>query len=183
MGTYARIGTGVRRPEIANRERAHGATLTPWVFRRQQRRPATAVDLARCQNLARHTFQRRARFRESCTFHQSTPGTPNLSNGALGSVQGTRLATGHLNDLSLSLYGTKGALSIFTNGRMSSLKGCIGTDLAENRWQEIDCPPVPSIYRRFVDAIRSGSGGEPDFRRGAEIQRLIDVALAKGQAR
>lgn len=106
-----------------------------------------------------------------------------LSNGAIGNVEGTRLAAGHFNDLSLSIYGTKGALTVFTNGRMSSLKGCLGQTVAENRWQEIDCPAVPTIYERFVAAIRTGGRGEPDFRRGAEIQRLIDVALLKGRQR
>jgi predicted dehydrogenase len=106
-----------------------------------------------------------------------------MGNGAIGVLDGTRLATGHFNDLSLLLYGTSGALAIFTNGSTSSLRACLETDIPAYRWQDIECPPVPTIYQRFIAAILSGTNGEPAFRRGAEIQRLVDIALAKGNAR
>jgi predicted dehydrogenase len=104
-----------------------------------------------------------------------------MGNGAVGNLDGSRLAAGHLNDLSLRLHGTKGALRLFTNGRMSSLQACLGQDVVTGQWQEIACPPVPSIYQRFIGAVRNGVSGEPDFRRGAEIQRLIDLAFGSAQ--
>jgi predicted dehydrogenase len=105
--------------------------------------------------------------------------TVTMANGAIGALDGTRVAAGHFNDLSLSLHGTEGAVAIFTNGSMWSLKACLDGDVADYRWQDIACPPVPTIYQRFVTAILSGTQGEPNFRRGAEIQRLVDLAMVK----
>ena len=43
-----------------------------------------------------------------------------LSNGAIGVIHATRMASGHLNDLSLQIFGTKGGLEVRGDGKASS---------------------------------------------------------------
>jgi predicted dehydrogenase len=103
--------------------------------------------------------------------------TARLKSGALATVVATRFATGYLNDLSLSLHGTKGALKVETDGRESSLAACLGKDIEPNLWKRLATPPVRRNARRFADALVSGVNGDPSFRRAAEIQQLIDAAF------
>jgi predicted dehydrogenase len=101
-----------------------------------------------------------------------------LSNGALGTVAATRFATGHLNDLRLRLYGQTGGLEVSFENAVSRLRACLGDDIRTGAWTEIDCPAVPTIYQRFIAAIRGEGAAEPDFARGAALQRLLDRAEA-----
>ena len=103
--------------------------------------------------------------------------TARLKSGALATVVATRFATGYLNELSLSLHGTGGALKIETNGHLSRLSACLGKDVDSNDWRELEPPPVRRNARRFADALLSGVNGDPSFRRAAEIQKLIDAAF------
>jgi predicted dehydrogenase len=103
--------------------------------------------------------------------------TARLKSGALATVVATRFATGYLNELSLSLHGTKGALKIVSDGQASSLHACLGTDIDQNRWKTVKTPAVRRNARRFADALISGENGDPSFRRAAEIQKLIDAAF------
>ncbi|WP_149588866.1 Gfo/Idh/MocA family protein [Tabrizicola flagellatus] len=102
-----------------------------------------------------------------------------LANGALGTVAATRFATGHLNDLRLRLYGLKGGLEVRFEKGISALRACLGEeDIREGRWHDVDCPPVPTVYQRFIAAIRGEGPAEPDFARGAALQVLLDKAEA-----
>lgn len=101
-----------------------------------------------------------------------------LENGAIGVVHASRFATGHLNDLTLRLFGTKGGLEVAFHNAISRLRGSLGEDRLTGRWTEIDCPPVKTNYERFVDAIREGRQELPDFARGAELQKVLDQAVA-----
>jgi len=109
--------------------------------------------------------------------------TVELKNGALGTIQATRFATGNTNDLRVSLYGDKGGLRIFTNGGVSSLEICAGKDIHTQVWKPVACPKVPTTYQRFVAAMKTGRNGDPDFRRAANIQRVLDALLANGEKR
>lgn len=100
-----------------------------------------------------------------------------FTGGALGVVEATRFTTGYVNDLSLHLHGTEGALKVKTNGVESSLKGCFGKDIDRARWRKIETPVTERNAARFIAAIRSGQNGAPSFRRAAEMQRLIDGAF------
>lgn len=101
-----------------------------------------------------------------------------LANGALGVVHATRMAPGHHNDLYLKLFGTKGGVEISYENDTSRLRTCIGADaLLSGTWQEIDCPPVPSNYERFIAAINGTDPGLPDFARGATLQHVLDRAV------
>lgn len=99
-----------------------------------------------------------------------------LAGGALGTVHATRFATGHLNDLRLRIYGTKGGLEVSFENATSRLRACLGDDRLTATWRTVDCPDVPTIYQRFIAAIRGEGRAEPDFARGTELQRLLDAA-------
>lgn len=100
-----------------------------------------------------------------------------FAGGALGVIEATRFTTGHMNDLSLHLHGTEGALKVRTNGGESSLKGCFGKDIDKACWRKIETPETERNAARFIAAIRSGKNGDPSFRRAAEMQQLIDGAF------
>lgn len=97
--------------------------------------------------------------------------------GALGTIQATRWATGHLNSLKLSVYGDRGAVSVVLDDARDRVLTCFGDDVHEARWTSVECPPTPSIYRRFVDGIVSGVNDQPDFARGAELQAVLDACF------
>lgn len=106
-----------------------------------------------------------------------------LANGATGVVHASRFASGHLNDLSLRLYGTKGGLEVLGNNDKSILRGSLGQDMLSGAWRDLPAPPVPTNYQRFVAAIRAGTPVLPDFARGAALQKVLDQAVASGEAR
>jgi predicted dehydrogenase len=100
-----------------------------------------------------------------------------LGSGALATIVATRYATGHANDLTLSLHGTKGALRVETDGTASKLYGCFGKDIDRHRWKKIATGPVRRNARRFADEMITGIDGDPSFRRAADIQRVIDAVF------
>jgi len=104
-----------------------------------------------------------------------------LANGALGTVAATRFATGHLNDLRLRIYGQEGGLEVSFENAVSRLRACLGADVQTATWVDVNCPPVPTIYQRFIAAIRGDGAPEPDFARGASLQHLLDRAEASAR--
>jgi predicted dehydrogenase len=101
-----------------------------------------------------------------------------LANGALGTVAATRFATGHLNDLRLRIYGDLGGLEVSFEKGISRLRACRGKDRLTARWRTVACPEVATVYARFVAAIRGEGPMDPDFARGAALQRVLDAAAA-----
>lgn len=99
-----------------------------------------------------------------------------LANGALGTVAATRFASGHLNDLRLRIYGDKGGLEVRFENAESRLLACLEPHLRTATWQEVETPAVPTIYQRFIAAIRGEAAPDPTFARGADLQRLLDLA-------
>jgi predicted dehydrogenase len=99
-----------------------------------------------------------------------------MDNGAIGTVAATRFASGHLNDLRLRLYGTKGGLEVSFEKTVSRLRACLEPDLKTAQWHDVDAPDLPNIYQRFIAAIRGEGVAEPDFARGALLQRMLDRA-------
>lgn len=101
-----------------------------------------------------------------------------LENGAVGVVHASRFASGHLNDLSLRLFGTRGGLNVRWEGNVSTLSACIGDDdMRSGTWRDVAAPEVPTNFARFIAAIRSGEQVRPDFARGAALQRALDRAV------
>ncbi|MGL6211474.1 MAG: Gfo/Idh/MocA family protein [Paracoccaceae bacterium] len=106
-----------------------------------------------------------------------------MANGALGTVAATRFASGHLNDLRLRIYGDKGGIEVGWERNVSSLRACLGRDLEAAVWHDVEAPVLPTVYERFIAAIRGTGMAEPDFARGAALQRLLDRAeQSAGQA-
>ena len=99
-----------------------------------------------------------------------------LENGALGTVAATRFASGHLNDLRLRVYGDKGGLEVTWEKNISGLRACLEPDLQSGTWHNVDAPVLATIYERFIAAIRGEGVADPDFARGAALQRLLDRA-------
>ncbi len=105
-----------------------------------------------------------------------------LENGAIGTIHASRFATGHLNDLVLQLFGTKGGIEIRFEGGVSRLRACVGDDRLTGTWADVETPPVKTNYVRFVEAIREGRQELPDFARGAALQKVLDLAMDSDRA-
>jgi len=106
-----------------------------------------------------------------------------FANGALGVVHASRFATGHLNDLSLRIFGDKGALEVHHAPTGSKLLTCLGGDIENGVWSEATAPPVATNYQRFVEAVRAGQTLEPSFRHAANLQKVLDLAVATDRDR
>jgi predicted dehydrogenase len=105
-----------------------------------------------------------------------------LANGAIGVVHASRFASGHLNDLRLRLYGTKGGLDVRFEQGKSALFISEGDALLTGDWTALAAPDVPTNYERFIAAIRAGTAVLPDFARGAALQRVLDLAVVSDAA-
>lgn len=103
--------------------------------------------------------------------------TARYANGAVGSLQMTRLATGHLNSLFLSVHGEKGAFRIDLDTSYSDYEECFvqKKDGKTSPWKKVTAPDVPSLYERFIKSVKTGKNDQPDFARGAKIQQTLDA--------
>ena len=104
-----------------------------------------------------------------------------LDGGAVGTIGASRFASGHLNDLSLRIYGTRGGLDVALDHVKGRLRACLEDDLPTATWRTIRAPRVPSIYQRFIAAIRGEGAADPNFARGAQLQDILDRAEASGR--
>jgi len=103
--------------------------------------------------------------------------TVEFANGALGSIQTTRWMTGHINRLFLKISGTKGGVCIDSELSTSQYRLCTGKDIHTDTWREVKAEPIPTIYESFVRSIQTGTPAQPDFARGAEIQKYLDACF------
>lgn len=103
--------------------------------------------------------------------------TTQYVNGAVGSVQMTRLATGHLNSLFLSVHGEKGAFRVDLDVSYSDYEECFvrKKDGKTSPWSKVTARSVPTLYERFITSIKTGKNDQPDFARGAKIQQALDA--------
>lgn len=101
-----------------------------------------------------------------------------LANGAIGTIHTTRWATGHANSLLLRIYGSEGAIVVDLDRSYQELQICRGRDIHKLKWRTMRCPRTPDIYHRFITSIRTGRNDQPDFARGAAIQKVIDACFA-----
>lgn len=106
-----------------------------------------------------------------------------FANGALGVIHTSRWVGGHANRLFLKIAGTKGTISMDSEISTTAYRECRGADLDKAQWREVACKAVPTNYERFIAAIRKGEPGEPDFARGAEIQKVLDACFQSDQER
>ena len=103
-------------------------------------------------------------------------------NGALGVIHTSRFMTGYCNVLRLHIFGTEGALEIDHGLDWTEIRACTGADVNTLAWRRIVCDPVASIHHQFVSAIEGGGAFDPDFRRGADLQKVLDLCFAPAAA-
>lgn len=128
-----------------------------------------------------------------------------MANGALGTIEASRVATGTLDDLRFEIHGTRGAISfdlmnpnwlmVYDDARP---KGALG---GERGWQRMECVqnyPKPaalpggrvpvgwmrfhiaSIYS-FVSNVVNSRPGDPSFEDGLAVQHVIDAAIKSSE--
>jgi predicted dehydrogenase len=103
--------------------------------------------------------------------------TVEFANGALGIIQASRFMTGHDNELHLRIHGDKGAVEVKHFEGWTELKACTGNDVNTMAWRAIKPEPVETTYRKFINAIVTGKNGDPDFRRAADLQHVLDLCF------
>jgi predicted dehydrogenase len=109
--------------------------------------------------------------------------TAEFANGAMGVIHASRWATGHLNELRLRMHGDRGAIEVIHTPDGSTLRACVGEDVEKGIWRDIDAGAVPTNYQRFADAVAIGISGDPGFRHAADLQKVLDLAVASGEER
>ncbi|MGA0332692.1 MAG: Gfo/Idh/MocA family protein [Kiritimatiellia bacterium] len=100
-----------------------------------------------------------------------------LADGCVGTINASRWATGQINSLKLNLYGEKGALRIDLDKSDEELEVCLGADVKKGQFKTVKVRPTPNMQARFLRAIRTGKNDASDFRRGWEVQRVLDAAF------
>jgi len=106
-----------------------------------------------------------------------------FANGALGTIHTTRWAAGQKNSLFLRLCGTEGSILIDLDQSWDRLKLCSGKGLLKGDWVEVKCPATPNNHHRFIRSIQTGVQDQPDFARGAEVQKLLDACFVAEKSR
>ena len=101
-----------------------------------------------------------------------------FTSGAIGTIQATRSAAGQMDQLRLRVYGETGSVEMIYDTGTSTLRACLGEDVHTARWHDVPFEPVQTNYQRFVAAVRAGKTQEPSFRRAANIQKVLDAAMA-----
>ncbi len=106
-----------------------------------------------------------------------------MESGALGTIHTSRWATGQKNSLRLRVYCEKGALVVDLDKSWDTLDICRGSDVDKAEWKTLKCPKTPKIYQRFIDSILSGQNDQPDYERGAQVQKLLDLCFESDKER
>jgi len=109
--------------------------------------------------------------------NDSAVATVELANGAIGTIHTTRWATGHANSLLLRIFGDTGGIAVDLDRSYNEVQVCRGKDIDKLKWRTVRCPRVPNMYRRFITSIKTGHNDQPDFARGAAIQKVLDACL------
>ncbi len=104
-----------------------------------------------------------------------------FANGAIGTIHTTRWCGGHANRLFLKIAGTKGTVEIDSEKTTSGYRICSGSDLDKAQWREVEAPAMPNNYQRFIKAIQTGKQDQPDFARGAALQKVLDACYVSDE--
>jgi predicted dehydrogenase len=102
-----------------------------------------------------------------------------FTNGAIGSLHATRWAHGYGHVLRLRVFGTDGAVEVELKAGSADEYRIIQGKKAVNNlaWKKVSCKPKPTIYSKFVEAVRTGKKTQPDFEHGARIQACLHYSL------
>ena len=109
--------------------------------------------------------------------------TVEFENGAVGTIHTTRWATGYPNTLELRIFGDKGAIRINLDKAYDKLEMCHGKNIDKFQWETINCGKTPDMYKRFINSILTGKNDQPDFVRGAEIQKILDACIESDETK
>jgi predicted dehydrogenase len=109
---------------------------------------------------------------DSAVIHAET------NNGALGVIHTTRWAAGHRNSLRLRIFGDEGGLVVDLDKGGNQIEVCLGKHRHAATWKTVTCAATPDNHQRFVRGILTGRNDQPDFARGAEIQKVLDACMA-----
>ncbi len=104
-----------------------------------------------------------------------------FANGAIGTIHTTRWCGGHANRLFLKIAGTKGTVEIDSDKTTAGYRICSGPGLDKAEWREVEAPAVPNNYQRFIKAIQTGRQDQPDFARGAAMQKVLDACYVSDE--
>lgn len=104
-----------------------------------------------------------------------------FKNGALGTIHTTRWCGGHSNRLFLRIAGTKGTVEIDSDRSTSAYRICAGENLDTGTWVSVEVPSTPNNYQRFIRSILTGKQDQPDFARGAEVQKVLDACIVSNE--
>jgi len=107
--------------------------------------------------------------------------TVELAGGAVGTVHTTRWATGQSNSIRLRIYGDRGAIIADLDQSYGELQLYRLRPGGKGKWQTVKCKATPSIYQRFIKSIQTGVNDQPDFARGAAIQKALDACFESHQ--
>ena len=108
--------------------------------------------------------------------------TAEFENGALGVIHATRWATGYQNRLALKILGDKGSVRLDLDKDRLSVEVCSGEDVNSASWTTVAAEPTPNNYERFLMSIRTGVNDQPDFERGAQIQKVLDACFEANES-
>lgn len=108
--------------------------------------------------------------------------TVEFRNGAIGTIQSSRWATGHSNSIMLEVCGMDGALRIDLDKSYTEYEVCISKkERAERIWKKVKAPQTPSMFQRFITSIKTGKNDQPDFERGWMVQKYLDSCKRSDQ--
>jgi predicted dehydrogenase len=103
--------------------------------------------------------------------------TVELAGGAIGTIHTSRFTTGYMNTLELRIFGEEGALRINLDEAYDRLHLCAGEDRHACKWRTVKCGRTPNMYKRFITSIQTGKNDQPDFKRGAAVQKVMDACF------
>ena len=103
--------------------------------------------------------------------------TAEFSNGATGTINVSRWATGQADSLFLQVHGTKGALKVDLDGGENRLWVSVGDDIDKPRWKQVSCGRCVTNYQKFIKSIRTGKNDTPTFVEGARVQQYIETCF------
>lgn len=104
-----------------------------------------------------------------------------LQNGGIGIAHTSRWATGYSNAIRIEVHGTEGALRIDLDASYEAIELCVGEARHRQQWDRKYLPPAPSVFDRFIQAVRSGKQDQPDLLRGAKVQSYLAACVRSAQ--
>lgn len=107
--------------------------------------------------------------------------TVEFKNGALGTIHTTRWSGGHANRLFLKISGTTGSVEIDSERTTTGYRLSTGAELDAAKWTDVEATPTPTNFERFIRCIQTDTRDQPDFVRGAEVQKVLDACFASDE--